>query len=352
MTQYIIVKGSNGAGLGDRIFGLSVGLLYAQVTGRTLHVDWRDGAYGVPHENLFPKLLRIQDLPATGKLPATNDVAPVAWHDHLELNFSSLRHLDLQRRGVAWENGAPPWNRADAVARYSIDPARLDHPETAVVLWSSDSMHPLVGALRANGRLPQHAQVEEVRRDVVRRHLRLHPDIESRIDRTVAALFKDGPTIGVHYRLTNEAARARSVPTPRQYHAAVVNGLRRQPQARIFLATDNRNVQQEFVETYGAGRVFWLEKWLPSAGDPIHMNADCPDGTAAARDALVDAALLARCSSLVLTGNSAFSLLAGILSTAAAADRTTVYPDSGSLLRRGARFAMRRLRRATALLRF
>jgi hypothetical protein len=181
--------------------------------------------------------------------------------------------------------------------------------------------------------------------------LRLHEDIQSRIDRTAAEYFGDRPIIGVHYRLTDEAARARTIPTRGQYHAAVEAQLRRRPGAGIFLATDNRNVQQDFVETYGAERVFWIEKWLPGAGAPIHMNSDCPDGVGAAQDALVDAGLLARCTALVLTGNSAFSLLAGILSTAATADRTTVYSSSGSLLRRGARSALRRLRSATSLLR-
>lgn len=352
MSGYTIIKGSKGAGLGDRIFGLSVGLLYAQATERMLHVDWRDGAYGSPHENLFPKLLRIHDLPATDEVPTTNDVAPANWKDHLDLSLADVRGIDLQQRGVTWEEGqAPKWNRAEAVERYSIDAARLDHPETAVVLWSGDSLHPLVGALKANGSLPNDAEPEAVRRDIVRRHLRLHEDIQSRIDQTVAAHFGEGPTIGVHYRLTDEAERARSVPTRGQYHAAVDAQLQRHPDARVFLATDNRNVQQDFVDTFGDERVFWIEKWLPSAGAPIHMNSACPDGVAAARDALVDAGLLARCTSLILTGNSAFSLLAGIQSAAPAADRTTIYPDSGSLLRRGARSALRRLRSATSLLR-
>jgi hypothetical protein len=350
MSRYVIIKGSSGAGLGDRIFGLSAGLLYAQVTGRTLHVDWRDGAYGAPQENLFPKLLRIHDLPATAGLPATNDVAPAIWQDHLELKLPDLRGIDLQQRGVTWEKGtSPPWNRAEAVARYSIDAGRLDYQEAAVVLWSGDSLHPLVDALRANGRLPNDAKVDDVRRDVVRRHLRLHDDIQSRIDQTVAAQFGDSPTIGVHYRLTNEAAKARSVPTRRQYRAAIDAQLYRDPAARVFLSTDNRDVQQDFAAAYGAERVFWIDKWLPGAGEPIHMNSDCPDGVAAARDALVDAGLLARCTSLVLTGNSAFSQLAGILSATSGADRITLYPDSGSLLRRGARSAIRRLRSATAL---
>jgi hypothetical protein len=352
MSRYVIVKGSAGAGLGDRIFGLSVGLLYAQTTGHTLHVDWRDGAYGAPHVNLFPQLLKVHDLPATDELPATNDVAPAIWKDRLGMNLSDLRGFDLQQRGVTWEKGsAPLWNRAEAVARYSIDPSRFDYPETAVVLWAGDSLHPLVGALQTRGSVPPNVPAEYVRRDVVRRHLRLHDDVQSRIDQTIEAHFGAGPTVGVHYRLTIEAAQARSIPTPRQYHTAVSSLLNRHPDARIFLATDNRNVQREFVETYGAKRVFWIDKWLPSAGAPIHMNADCPDGVAAARDALVDAGLLARCTSLVLTGHSAFSLLAGILSTAPAADRITVFPETGSLLRRGARSAMRRLRSATSGLR-
>jgi len=352
MSRYVIIKGSKGAGLGDRIFGLSVGLLYAHATGRTLHVDWRDGAYGAPHENLFPRLLRVHELPNTAELPATNDVAPAIWKDRLELTFADLRDFDLRQRGMTGENGqAPAWNRAEAIERYSIDPARLDYPEAAVVLWAGDSLHPLVGTLRSKGTVSAQVAAEEVRRDIVRHHLRLHHDIQSRIDQIVNETFGDGPTIGVHYRLTDEAARARSVPTRARYHAAVASRLQRHPDARIFLATDNRNVQQDFVTTYGAERVFWIDKWLPSAGAPIHMNSDCPDGVAAARDALVDAGLLARCTSLVLTGNSAFSLLAGILSTVPADDRLTIYPESGSLLRRGARFAMRRLRRATALLR-
>lgn len=351
MSQYVIIKGSKGAGLGDRLFGLSVGLLYAEVTGRTLYVDWRDGAYGEIGENLYLKLLRVPDLPTCDELPAVNSVAPDIWSGRLELPFADLRSFDLEQRGVTWTNGAPPWNRAEAIERYSIDASRLDHPETAVVLWAGDSLDPLVAALKADGRLPASADVEAVRGEVLRRHLRYQADIEDRIERIVNETFGSGPIIGVHYRLTDEAARARSIPTRRQYHAAVAAHLRRRPEARIFLATDNRNVQQDFAETYGRDRVFWIDKWLPGAGASIHMNADCPDGVSAARDALVDAGLLARCTSLVLTGNSAFSLLAGILSAAPPANRTTIYPENGSLLRRGARSALRRLKLATARLR-
>ena len=44
--KYLIVKGSSGAGLGDKIRGLVVAILYAKLTNRIIYVDWNDSSYG------------------------------------------------------------------------------------------------------------------------------------------------------------------------------------------------------------------------------------------------------------------------------------------------------------------
>ena len=50
-NKYILVKGSSG--LGNRILVLSSAILYGQISGRQVFVDWRDGTYGEPKTNFF-----------------------------------------------------------------------------------------------------------------------------------------------------------------------------------------------------------------------------------------------------------------------------------------------------------
>lgn len=81
--KYIVVKGSGGAGLGDKIFALIVAGMYSLVSGRILYVDWRDRTYGDATRNYFPDLLRAVGLAVTDQLPTAGRAVPKSWDGRL-----------------------------------------------------------------------------------------------------------------------------------------------------------------------------------------------------------------------------------------------------------------------------
>src|ERR1035437_6950899 len=86
--KFLLVKGK--AGLGNRVLVLLDSILYAQMTGRELLVDWRDGKYAADGQNAFP-LLFAQ--PAPGDLAAVkgcDSVTPAKWKGELDTSADGL----------------------------------------------------------------------------------------------------------------------------------------------------------------------------------------------------------------------------------------------------------------------
>ncbi|MDV6033273.1 MAG: hypothetical protein F9B45_24940 [Phycisphaera sp. RhM] len=340
--KFVVVKGSGGAGLGDRICGLAVGIAYAQITGRTLFVDWRDRAFQSQEDNLFPKLLTVRTVNQCQVLPQIDDVAPPVWQQRLDMEIDQVRAIDLRERGIEWSGAAPKWDRDEAVRRYSIDVSDFTRPERCVVVWSGASINGLLDQLKRNGAVAASFTADGFLGKVVRDSISFHPEIETRIQRFRHERFQDRMVLGIHHRKTEEAAAVRSIPSERQYFDATDRALAKMSSDTvIFLATDNADVQDLYAKRYGSQRVHWTDKWLPEGGQSIHKNAGCPDGSLAAKDALMDVGLLARCDRLVLTGNSSFSSLAGWFSTKPAATRELVFPYGGSVPRRALRMLKR-----------
>jgi hypothetical protein len=85
MSKYLILKGS--AGLGNRLFTLLNALVYCQLSGRKLFVDWSDGQFGEKHENVFNIFFNIKHPLYVSQLPEfsneSNDVFPASWRGNL-----------------------------------------------------------------------------------------------------------------------------------------------------------------------------------------------------------------------------------------------------------------------------
>lgn len=54
-VRTVVVKGNDGAGLGDKLRALMVATMYAKVSGRTLAIDWGDTTYRGWTRNDFPR---------------------------------------------------------------------------------------------------------------------------------------------------------------------------------------------------------------------------------------------------------------------------------------------------------
>ena len=110
--------------------------------------------------------------------------------------------------------------------------------------------------------------------------------------------------IGVHIRYSDKKFR---VPAIRARLDAL---LARHPDCGLFLATDNRALQEEFANSYPT--LVTAAKWFPVAGRSMHWNAECTDRLENGIEALIDLYLLAGCDYLVVDESSSFSYIASV----------------------------------------
>lgn len=315
-ARSLVLKGSGGGGLGDKIWALLVAIMYARLSGRALHVDWRDTAYGDGTLNYFPLLFQLAGLSVQPRLPADGTVWPAVWRDRLGMSLDDVYRAD----------GTPSWNRAWSMRRYSFDMARLDYDAETLVMWEHDQMHKIVSRFVDRFAVYRGLSDEALLGRLWREHLQLVEPVCGRLQQTVASVFAGRPVLGVHVRMTDESSATRRVPSLADYLRATERLLPRMRDGRIFLATDNRAVREPFMERFGAERIVAMEKWFPEAGDPLHMNPTCPDRLRNAQDALLELCVLARCDGLVAYAGSAFGHMAGILSEAPHDCRVAVVP--------------------------
>lgn len=314
-SRYVIVKGSNGAGLGDKLRSLACAILVAKLTGRILHVDWCDGTYCESTENYFHQLFQLRNLPSVKDLPRIRTVRPKNWLGRLHCSLGEV---------VARDGHAEVWDMAFGVKEYSICLSRLDYQEDAIVVWDFFQLPKLLPYLEEYDPRWGHGNQDQIVSDVLREHLVPVAEITDRVHEVRRGEFDERFVIGVHVRHTHESASARTVPRLHQYTKAVRAALRQHPGASVFLATDNRDVEALFRRRFGASPVICSKKWLPPAGEPIHNNRSCPNALQSARESLVDVFLLAACDHLITLHNSSFSIVASLLSDAAPDQRTVL----------------------------
>lgn len=313
--KYIVVKGSGGAGLGDKILALIVAAMYSLLTDRLLYIDWKDRTYGDATRNYFVDLFQTVGLQIAGSVPTAVRTAPNTWAGRLSMSLDDVVVADRFS-----------WNRAGGRARYSFDQTRLDYEEDVLVMWEMDQ-YPMVRALY-EARFPGRAGLTDTQAQAqfFQAHFVVDPSVQSRVNAFMAEHNATRPVIGVHVRLTDESEACRRNPTLSAFLRATSRILRKSHAAAIFLASDNRDVIDRFQSEFGADRILMIDKWLPKAGMHLHKNPQCPDLLQSARDALVDACLLGRCDWLVASHESAFSRLAAILSTAPPARHLLLFP--------------------------
>ena len=290
----VLVKGTNG--LGNRLLTLLSAILYAKLAGRRVVVDWRDGFYADPGVNAFPLLFRSESAAAVDRDMPSTSVAPWMWDGRL--------HLSAKQVSDALCPGGP-WHSPFAGSLFSFDPRRLDHPADVIVTWSS--VH-FIGQLRRHfsgpwkewGRLGDDAILARL----LREELEFHPEVLARAEE-VRRSWPGRPRIGVHVRNTDRTTNLRCL------HRRLEILRARNPDAGLFLATDDAGVEREFHRRYPD--VVTVPKWFAASG-PLHKpNAPCPDRLAMARASLVDMRLLAGCDHLVVNGNSSFSQMTRLL---------------------------------------
>ena len=293
--KYLLVKAKGG--MGNRMLCAVTGILYGQLTGRLTVIDWRDAAYSNDGSNTFSRFFDFPQVLSETILPNNVSICPEIWTGQLHKSMSTMLS----------END-PDKHRSILIHRkYSIDVRALDYAEDIVVFWC------YTGRIRA---LKTHLQNSDcdfagldsdgIVRKVLLEQMKLSDEVRQRIDDYKSAIDWPEKVIGLHIRHTDMKTNLD------YYERALKRLLRREPNARIFLATDNRQINREYQERYK--NVFSTPKWFPEDLSTMHQNSTYPDKVLNGIEALVDMYLLADCDYLIYPGGSTFSQLALLLS--------------------------------------
>jgi len=285
--KYLVVKGH--CGLGNRLQTLVGAKVYAEATGRKLIIDWSDGMYGEKGRNVFPEFFSLEGASySLNEVKDSESVYPAMWEGNLECNVSEI----VKRTN---------WYPFGEMNLPSCDLAKIDYDQDVLIYTAYvHNLH----------RIPKHAlqkskyasmSEEQIIKKILNEDLKLNPVVKERIDS-----FKKGnfhhPIAGVHVRFTDLIVGFSN----RAYHKKLKKMIKKNPDLNIFLATDNRKVEQNFNERYK--NVLTLDKWLPKqAGKPAHYNCDNDKCFKMGIDALADMYLLGMCDYLVYNEYSTFT---------------------------------------------
>jgi hypothetical protein len=294
-SKYLVVKG--GGGMGNRMLCAVTGILYGQLTGRLTIVDWRDGTYSKDGSNTFSRFFNIPQTLSETILPKNATIRPDIWTGQLHKTVGKMiGEHDPNKFSSIWIH-----------RKYSIDVRRLDYDEEIVVFWY------YTGRIRALKAYLQNSDcgfaglgTGAIIRKVLLEQMKLGDEVRKRIDDFKSATGWPDTVIGLHIRYTDMRTNLA------HYERALLRLLEREPNAHIFLATDNQEISREYHKRYK--NVFSTPKWFPDGLSPMHRDSTCPDKVLNGIEALVDMYLLADCDYLIYPGGSTFSQIARLLS--------------------------------------
>lgn len=263
--RFVLVKGR--FGMGGRIAVALSALRYSRDTGRQLIIDWNDYSYySDAVEDVFRALWEnpvISNVSISDLDGAT--VYPRDWAGKLNEYRNSL---DAEIMPIALSMFHPP----DRDDRAAAEAATAD-----VVVVTRNDPEAAISHLYAE--------------------LRPVASIRKRI-----AAFRDAhlgrQMIGVQIRHGN-GERFLTPASTEWFHTQLEQRLSVTPEAGVFLATDSREVVDEFAATYD--NLVHVPKWHPPIGSgSMHQHPGCPDRFQNGVEAITDMWLLKDCSQLLL----------------------------------------------------
>ena len=284
-------------GMGNRMLCAASGLLWAKAVGRGAFVDWRDATYSRDGENSFFHFFKGEGL--LNSPPAERgEVFPRAWRGNLDRTVSDMLHTYDPTKHASLR----------IHRKYSINPARSDYSQPIVVFWHYMGRFASMARL-VRARVPGYGglSVKGITRRAIREELKLSDLVCESMDAFTQAEWPDH-VIGVHVRYSDLTANLEKT------EKAVRRMVAEHPDAAIFLATDNKDIEDDYRSKFKS--VLTTPKWFPTDGKPLHQHEHCEDPVTNGVGALVDMFLLSRCQGLVYSSLSTFSVISACLSDA------------------------------------
>lgn len=301
--KFVLCKGSSG--MGNRILAACTATLYAQISGRRLAIDWRDGTYSHAGTNSFNHFFIHTFASQLDDLEISTSVHPEVWSGQLEKSFGKMR------KDLEWISDS----------EISFNPSRTDYSEDILVFCAyTHKLRKMKNLFKEQFAHLSTLSYEDILRLILEANFQPTHEIERAV-----TMFRDHQfgtkTLGVHVRQTDML-----IPIKKLIDKARSVASRKKPD-RIFLSTDNKSVVDTFAGEFS--NLVVAPKWYPTPGQRMHQNWDCcPDRIQNGHEALVDLYLLAACDDLVFSSKSSFGFLASILSRATPSCRHDVYRSS------------------------
>lgn len=288
----LLIKGKGG--LGNRMLSAVCGLVYADLTGRIPVIDWRDGSYAPIGENAYPLLFKSPINTGCDRFDGkVSGVSPAIWAGHLQRTPQ-----DMIEKHFPGGHSDPRCYR-----KLCVDINCLAPPGDVAVFWSYlPKFGRLARLLKNDPRFVGRSEAEIIC-EYLERYFTPNVRIQYELGRYAASFGH--PEIGVHVRHTD-----RKTPL-RRLRAKLDQRLRRDPGARIFLATDSINVQIELQRQFPNLRV--IAKYLDANEARLHDPGLGVSKLFEAENALIDMWLLSRCEHLIYSRHSTFSVTSSYL---------------------------------------
>ncbi len=288
----LIIKAKGG--LGNRMLAAVTGCVLATLNNRTPYIDWRDGMYVPPGQNLYPSLFDASWMGELTDFDATQEAAPAIWSGCVNKHPFDIitEHFPKQHRDPL------------LYRKLSIDLVKPDPAPDVAVFWSY-----LPKLKRLAARMAKHSAFkgrgqDEITSEFLDRYFKPVPEVAQAVDSIFAKV--SGAVIGVHIRFTD-----RKAPLPKIIRK--LEGLASaNPDAAIFLATDSGEAQDAIQSRFP--NVITIDKAIARDGAALHFSSDgFDDPVAEARNALIDMMALARCNWLLHSSHSTFSVTAALI---------------------------------------
>jgi len=292
--KYLVIKAKGG--MGNRMLCVATGIVYGELTGRKAIVDWRDESYSQNGSNVFAKFFSCPDVSCESVLPPYSTVRPSIWTNNLDKSMADMiEQYDPDKHSSIWIH-----------RKYSVDVRRIDYNEDILVFWYyTQRMRALRGHLRQGKSQFADLSDDEVIRKVLLERMPVSDEVHQRTA-DFKTRFWRRPVIGVHIRHTD--LKSNLV----MFERHLKRILERAPDARVFLATDNKHVNEDYRRKFK--NVISTQKWFPSGESSMHQNPDCSDKITNGIEALVDMYLLADCDYMIYGSASTFSWISRLLS--------------------------------------
>ncbi len=297
--RYLLVKGK--AGLRNRLLCTLSSILYADLTGRKLCIDWTDKLfYGLKGRNGFTELFDAPQVHDAEPIWDSDSVTPMIWRGNLRRSVDEF----MYEREAGRED---PDNCPRIAAKYTINIGCLNYPEQVAVRWAwSDELWRLRPHLKGACAAWTELSDEEILRKLARR-LVFAPVVLRRAEEFQRREFGQ-VTVGMHIRYTD---RKNSYA---KYESIASRIMRNHPAASVFLATDNKAVEDDLRSRHP--HLIATSKWYAPPGTPLHRTRECPDALEREADALIEMYLLSRCDYLIYNSTSTYGVMARLFSQA------------------------------------